>query len=101
MVKNKVIIALTGPGAGKSYLLDSLSKQISITKHTANIFIHSKDEKYSSLIIDGFDELVKIDSLTVIKTLVMANNTSAERIILSSRSSEWSENYTTFLYRYF
>ena len=93
-VKNKVIIVLAEPGAGKSYLLDSLAKQLSVTKHTANIFIHSNEEKYSSLVIDGFDELVKIDSSMIIKALVMAKNTSAERIILSSRSSEWFENYT-------
>lgn len=95
-IKNKVIIVLAEPGAGKSYLLDSLAKQIGVTKHTANIFIHSNKEKCSSLVIDGFDELVKIDSSTVIKALVMAKNTSAERIILSSRSSEWSESYTTY-----
>lgn len=93
-VKNKVIIVLAEPGAGKSYLLDSLAKQIGVTKHTANIFIHSNEEKCASLVIDGFDELVKIDSSMVIKALVMAKNTSAERIILSSRSSEWFENYT-------
>lgn len=93
-VENKVIIVLAEPGAGKSYLLDSLAKQLGVTKHTANIFIHSNEEKYSSLVIDGFDELVEIDSSTVIKALVMAKNTSAERIILSSRSSEWFENYT-------
>lgn len=95
-VKNKVIIVLAEPGAGKSYLLDSLSKQLGVTKHTANIFIHSNEEKYSSLVIDGFDELVRIDSSTVTKALVMAFNTSARRIILSSRSSEWSESYTTY-----
>lgn len=95
-VKNKVTIVLAEPGAGKSYLLDSLSKQLGVTKHTANIFIHSNEEKYSSLVIDGFDELVKIDSSTVTKALVMAFNTSARRIILSSRSSEWSESYTTY-----
>ena len=44
-VKNKVIIVLAEPGAGKSYLLDSLAKQIGVTKHTANIFIHSNEEK--------------------------------------------------------
>lgn len=93
-VKNKVIIVLAEPGAGKSYLLDSLAKQLGVTKHTANIFIHSNEEKYSLLVIDGFDELVKIDSSTVIKALVMAKNTSAEKIILSSRSSEWYEGYT-------
>lgn len=94
LVENKVIIVLAEPGAGKSYLLDSLAEQIGVTKHTANIFIYSNQEKCSSLVIDGFDELVRIDSSTVIKALVMAQNTSAEKIILSSRSSEWFDGYT-------
>ncbi|WGE89688.1 NACHT domain-containing protein [Actinobacillus arthritidis] len=94
LVENKIIIVLAEPGAGKSYLLDSLAEQIGVTKNTANIFIHSNEGKCSSLVIDGFDELVKIEPPTVIKALTMAKNTSAERIILSSRSSEWSEGYT-------
>lgn len=96
LVEKKVIIILAEPGAGKSYLLDSLAKQIGVTKNTANIFIHSNEEKCSLLVIDGFDELVKIGSSTVMKALTMVKNTSAERIILSSRSSEWSEGYTHY-----
>lgn len=92
--KNKVIIVLAEPGAGKSCLLDSLSEQLGIRKSVANIFIHSNPHQCSSLAIDGFDELVKIDSSTVVKALVMANQASVERIILSSRSSEWYEGYT-------
>ena len=93
-VENKVIIILAEPGAGKSCLLDSLSEQLGIRKSVANIFIHSNPQQCSSLTIDGFDELVKIDSSTVVKALVMANQPSVERIILSSRSSEWYEGYT-------
>ena len=92
--KNKVIIVLAEPGAGKSCLLDSLSEQLGIRKSVANIFIHSNPQQCSSFAIDGFDELVKIDSSTVVKALVMANQPSVERIILSSRSSEWYEGYT-------
>ena len=92
--KNKVIIVLAEPGAGKSCLLDSLSEQLGIRKSVANIFIHSNPQQCSSLAIDGFDELVKIDSSTVVKALVMANQPAVERIILSSRSSEWYEGYT-------
>ena len=93
-VENKVIIILAEPGAGKSCLLDSLSEQLGIRKSVANIFIHSNPQQCSSFAIDGFDELVKIDSSTVVKALVMANQPSVERIILSSRSSEWYEGYT-------
>ena len=93
-VENKVIIILAEPGAGKSCLLDSLSEQLGIRKSIANIFIYSNPHQCSSLAIDGFDELVKIDSSTVVKALVMANQPSVERIILSSRSSEWYEGYT-------
>ena len=93
-VENKVIIILAEPGAGKSCLLDSLSEQLGIRKSIANIFIYSNPHQCSSLAIDGFDELIKIDSSTVVKALVMANQPSVERIILSSRSSEWYEGYT-------
>ena len=93
-VENKVIIILAEPGAGKSCLLDSLSRQLEIKKSIANIFIHSNLQQCSSLAIDGFDELVKIGPSTVTQALIMASSTSAKRIILSSRSSEWYEGYT-------
>lgn len=92
--KNKVIIILAEPGAGKSCLLDSLSEQLGIRKSIANIFIYSNPQQCSSLAIDGFDELVKIGPSTVTQALMMASSTSAKKIILSSRSSEWSESYT-------
>jgi len=60
----------------------------------ANIFIYSNPQQCSSLAIDGFDELVKIGPSTVTQALMMASSTSAKKIILSSRSSEWSESYT-------
>ncbi|OPH37935.1 NACHT domain-containing protein [Moraxella equi] len=92
----KVIVVLAEPGAGKSDLLDSLAKQSNVTRYKANIFAHSPhQENHTVLIIDGFDELVKIDDSVVIKTLITIKQTSAEKIILSSRSSEWSNYYNT------
>lgn len=73
--KNKVIIVLAEPGAGKSCLLDSLSEQLGIRKSIANIFIYSNLQQCSSLAIDGFDELVKISPSTVTQALVMASST--------------------------
>lgn len=93
-LSQKVIIILAEPGAGKSCLLDNIAKQLGVQKKTANLFIHLPPERAKLLIIDAFDELVRIDSSSVTKSLVMAENTSAEKIILSSRSSEWSESYT-------
>lgn len=95
-VKEKVVVVLAEPGAGKSDLLDNLAKQRNVTKHKANIFAqYPHQENYALLIIDGFDELVKIDDSAVIKTLITIKQTSAEKIILSSRSSEWSNYYNT------
>lgn len=95
-VKEKVVVVLAEPGAGKSDLLDSLAKQSNVTRYKANIFAHSPhQENHTLLIIDGFDELVKIDDSAVIKTLITIKQTSAEKIILSSRSSEWSNYYNT------
>ncbi|HDV7285181.1 TPA: hypothetical protein RJ191_002120, partial [Mannheimia haemolytica] len=93
-LSQKVIIILAEPGAGKSCLLDNIAQQLGVQKKTANLFIHLPLERAKLLIIDAFDELVRIDSSSVTKSLVMAENTSAEKIILSSRSSEWFESYS-------
>ncbi|WP_050436788.1 NACHT domain-containing protein [Mannheimia granulomatis] len=93
-LNQKVIIVLAEPGAGKSCLLEKLATSLGVQKSTANIFIHLNPEKSSCIVIDAFDELVKVDQSAATKVLVMAKNTSADRIIFSSRSSEWSESYT-------
>lgn len=87
--KQKIIVILAEPGAGKSYLLDNLAQQLGIKKNAANIFAHSNPKVCLSLLIDGLDELVRVDSSAITKVLVMAESTGAEKIILSSRSSEW------------
>lgn len=95
-VKEKVVVVLAEPGAGKSELLGNLAKQGNVTKHRANIFAYSPHQDNDVLlIIDGFDELVKVDDSAVIKALITTKQTSAEKIILSSRSSEWSNYYNT------
>lgn len=92
--KQKIIVILAEPGAGKSYLLDNLAQQLGIKKNAANIFAHSNPKVCLSLLIDGLDELVRVDSSAITKVLVMAESTGAEKIILSSRSSEWSQSHT-------
>lgn len=92
-LKEKIIIVLAEPGAGKSCLLENLAKQLNVKKNTANVFIHSHSNKCISLVIDGFDE---INSSVITQVLSKARDTSAEKIILSSRSGEWSQKHTNF-----
>lgn len=91
----QIIIILAEPGAGKSSLLESFSSHLSIKKKTANIFnSRNNHDKHSILIIDALDELVRIDQSAVGNLLGKAADLEPEKIIISSRSSEWEESYT-------
>jgi hypothetical protein len=91
----QIIIILAEPGAGKSSLLENFSNQLNVKKKTANIFINRNNQDTNSiLIIDALDELVRIDQSAVGNLLGKAADLEPEKIIISSRSSEWEESYT-------
>ena len=94
----QIIIILAEPGAGKSSLLENFSSHLSIKKKTANIFnSRNNHDKHSILIIDALDELVRIDQLAVNNLLGKAADLEPTKLIISSRSSEWEESYTSLV----
>ncbi|AVP34910.1 hypothetical protein C6W84_13910 [Acinetobacter baumannii] len=94
----QIIIILAEPGAGKSSLLESFSSHLSIKKKTANIFnSRNNHDENSILIIDALDELVRIDQSAVSNLLGKAADLEPRKLIISSRSSEWEESYTSLV----
>lgn len=89
------IIVLAEPGAGKSELMNSLARKLVTHVIEANEFRHCEViEPCSSLVIDGFDELAKIDSSGIHALLAKVQRVKPARVVVSSRSSEWSESST-------
>lgn len=94
----QIIIILAEPGAGKSSLLESFSSLLSIKKKTANIFnSRNNHDKNSILIIDALDELVRVDQSAVSNLLGKVADLEPRQLIISSRSSEWEESYTSLV----
>lgn len=85
------VVVLAEPGGGKTELLKSLARQLGTKAVTATRFKHmGTEEENSPLVIDAFDELAKIDQSGIHLLLANACKAKATRVIISSRSSEWS-----------
>ncbi len=87
----KFVVVLAEPGGGKTELLKSFARQLGTKAVTATRFRHmGTEEENSPLVIDAFDELAKIDQSGIHSLLANACKAKATRVIISSRSSEWS-----------
>ncbi|WP_421225470.1 hypothetical protein [Aeromonas enteropelogenes] len=85
------VVVLAEPGGGKTDLMESLARQLGTKAVTATRFRHmGAEEENSPLVIDAFDELAKIDQSGIHLVLANACKAKATRVIISSRSSEWS-----------
>ncbi|MDH0345367.1 NACHT domain-containing protein [Aeromonas dhakensis] len=85
------VVVLAEPGGGKTDLMGSLARQLGTKAVTATRFRHmGAEEENSPLVIDAFDELAKIDQSGIHLVLANACKAKATRVIISSRSSEWS-----------
>ena len=98
-IKYKFIILLAEPGAGKTALLSNLAKQYKTKFYRANV-INTKlsIDKQKILIIDGFDEVAKLNEKSAIESiLTKIESINPEITVLSSRSSEWDDIRNTQL----
>lgn len=85
------VVVLAEPGGGKTELMESLARQLGTKAVTATRFRHMGAEvENNPLVIDAFDELAKIDQSGIHLLLANACKAKATRVIISSRSSEWS-----------
>ncbi|WP_421504653.1 hypothetical protein [Erwinia rhapontici] len=89
------VIILAEPGAGKTELMHSLAKRLSTQLIEANAFRYRTDTSCDvPLVIDGFDELAKIDKAGIHHLLAQAFRIKPTHLVVSSRSSEWSHSST-------
>jgi hypothetical protein len=91
LAASRFVVVLAEPGGGKTELMESLARQLGTKAVTATRFRHMGAEvENSPLVIDAFDELAKIDQSGIHLLLANACKVKATRVIISSRSSEWS-----------
>lgn len=96
------VIVLAEPGAGKTELMKSLARKLSTSAIEANAFRYRDvSETGVPLVIDGFDELAKIDKAGIHQLLSLAKKANPTNVIVSSRSSEWSDASTSQFRKYF
>lgn len=90
-----VVILLAEPGAGKTALLDNVAERVDARRVRASVF--RPDTSGSTLVVDAFDEVARIGEARVLDILHQIRNTGPDRVLLSSRSSEWEEAKTRLI----
>lgn len=91
----KVTILLAEPGAGKTELMKSLAAHFGVQRIRASQFRHkTKFPDNPVLIIDGVDEVAKIDQSAVDQLIIKAEELNPDRVVFASRSAQW-ENART------
>lgn len=84
------IVVLAEPGGGKTELMKSIAQKLNTSVLNASLFAYvGADKENSSLIIDAVDEIARIDQSGIHKLLALARKSKPNRVIMSSRSSEW------------
>jgi len=91
-----VAIILAEPGAGKTGLLDNVANRLGVPRVRASLF--RPPTVGVTLIVDAFDEVARIGPARLHDILFMIRDAGPDRMLLSSRSSEW-ENARTRLVR--
>lgn len=89
------IVVLAEPGGGKTRLLQSFAQQLQTELISASRFRYSNSSvSRTALVLDAFDEISKIGTSSIFELLAKAQETGAEKVIISSRSSEWNSACT-------
>jgi len=94
---NGVLVVLAEPGAGKSDFLEFLGRQLGAKRLTAATLVGGSLAKQLHLIIDGLDEVARLNELTTNGILIAARDTGASTVILASRSYAWDQARTQFI----
>ncbi|MGJ5155293.1 hypothetical protein [Bradyrhizobium sp. HKCCYLR1023] len=90
-----IFVVLAEPGAGKSDLLDFLSKSYEVLRQPASQFVHEAPAIKSVLVIDSLDEVARIGEEKINEIIVKARASTATTVILASRSYVWDQARTT------
>lgn len=84
------VVVLAEPGAGKTELLESFSRFAGVKRHRASVFrARSIVNADQTLIVDGIDEVAKLDQSAFDDLIGKIADVEPQRVILASRSSEW------------
>ncbi|MCU1787367.1 hypothetical protein CUU54_00650 [Pectobacterium polaris] len=84
------IVVLAEPGGGKTELMKSIALKLNTPVLNASVFAYvGANKENSSLIIDAVDEVARIDQSGIHKLLAHVRTSKPNRVIMSSRSSEW------------
>jgi len=87
------VVVLAEPGAGKTELLENFSRTLGARRQRASVFRSRTNQECSgTIIIDGFDEVAKLDESAFDGLIGKVADTGADRVIIASRSSEWDSN---------
>jgi len=90
-----VTILLAEPGAGKTELMKSLARYFGVQRISASQFRHkTKFQDNPVLIIDGIDEVAKIDQSAVDQLIIKAEELGPVRVFFASRSGQWEHART-------
>lgn len=96
------IVVLAEPGAGKTDLLSNLASTLQTERVSATRFRYLPPTTTCRvLVIDAFDEVSRIDQTGVFEILAKAQATGADKVIISSRSSEWDSTSTHHFSEFF
>jgi hypothetical protein len=90
-----IFVVLAEPGAGKSDLLDFLSKSYEVPRQPASQFVHEAPVTKSVLVIDALDEVARIGEEKINEIIVKARASTATTVIFASRSYVWDQARTT------
>lgn len=91
----RVTILLAEPGAGKTELMKSLAAHFGVQRIRASQFRHkTKFQDNPVLIIDGIDEVAKIDQSAVDQLIIKAEELNPDRVFFASRSGQWEHART-------
>ncbi|MEL4243475.1 NACHT domain-containing protein [Shewanella xiamenensis] len=93
--ESTLVVVLAEPGGGKTELLHSLSSQLGTSAITATKFVYiGFEQERKPIVIDGFDELAKINQSGIHQLLAQVVKAKPTCVIISSRSSEWDNTAT-------
>ncbi|GAA5105696.1 hypothetical protein GCM10023211_04720 [Orbus sasakiae] len=85
-------IILGEPGAGKTDLLNNLANKFETKCFSASDFrLLPLCENLQTLIVDGFDEVTKLDQYSIDLIIKKIFEVQPKNLILSCRASEWSK----------
>jgi hypothetical protein len=89
-----IFVVLAEPGAGKSDLLDFLSRSYGVSREPGNQFVHRAPTIQAVLVIDALDEVARIGEEKINEIIVKARASTASTVIFASRSYVWDQART-------